>query len=46
MAKEVAPTPILRGKEATTFLLEMAEPASDKKKKMLKNIREEYEPIF
>lgn len=44
MAKEIAPTPVLRGKEAVEFLLEMDEPASTKKKEMLRRIKEKHDP--
>ena len=44
MAKPIAPTPILEGKEAYDFLMEMLKPSSDKKKRMLREIREKHLP--
>jgi hypothetical protein len=46
MAKEIAPTPVLKGKEAYYFLLEMNEPASDEKKKMLDEIDKKHYKIL
>lgn len=46
MAKKITPTPVLEGKEAVNFLLEMNKPSSKEKKALLKRIKEEYEPIF
>ncbi len=44
MALKISPTPILRGQEAITFLLEMDKPASPEKKQMLKRIKTKHEP--
>jgi len=38
MAKEIAPTPVLEGKDAYHFLLEMVEPASAEQKRMIEEI--------
>ncbi len=46
MAKEIVPTPILEGKDAVKFLLEMNEPASEEKKKMLDEIKKKHKPLF
>lgn len=42
MAKKIAPTPVLKGKEAVDFLLEMDKPSSNEKKQMLKRIKAEH----
>lgn len=44
MAKEITPTPVLKGKEAVIFLLDMDKPASEEKKQMLKRIRQNHNP--
>lgn len=46
MAKSITPTPVLEGKDAYNFLIEMAQPASDEKKEMLKNIKKKDYPIL
>lgn len=46
MAKKITPTPVLEGKDAVNFLLEMNKPPSKKKKELLNRIREKYEPLF
>lgn len=46
MAKEITPTPILEGKDAFNFLLEMNEPASEEKKRMLEKIEKKHKPFF
>lgn len=46
MAKEITPTPVLEGKDAVNFLLEMNKSSSDAKKELLERIKNEYEPIF
>lgn len=46
MAKKITPTPVLEGKDAVNFLLEMNKPASEKKKKMLDKIRKKHKPLF
>lgn len=44
MAKQIAPTPILRGKEAVEFLLKMQKPLSKEKKELLERIKRNYKP--
>lgn len=46
MAKKITPTPVLEGKDAVNFLLEMNKPASEEKKKMLDEIRKKHKPLF
>ncbi|MEL7671998.1 hypothetical protein [Methanobacterium sp.] len=46
MAKKITPTPVLEGKDAVNFLLEMNKPASEEKKKMLDKIRKKHKPLF
>lgn len=46
MAKEIAPTPVLEGKDAYNFLLEMTGPASEEKKRMLEEIEKKNKPIL
>jgi hypothetical protein len=44
MAKEITPTPVLKGKDAVQFLLDTQKPPSTDKKKFLERIRKEHQP--
>jgi hypothetical protein len=46
MAKPIAATPTLEGKDAVKFLLEMLEPPTEKERKMLEDIKAKYLPIL
>jgi hypothetical protein len=46
MAKEIAPTPVLEGKDAYNFLLEMAEPSTPEEKKIIEDIEKKNLPIL
>ncbi|GAB6056803.1 hypothetical protein HYG87_02105 [Methanobacterium alkalithermotolerans] len=46
MAKEIVPTPVLEGKDAYNFIMEMEKPASIEKKKMLDEIDKKNKPLL
>lgn len=46
MAKEIAPTPVLEGKDAYNFLKEMVEPATPEERKIIEDIKKKDLPIL
>jgi len=44
MAKKIAPTPVLEGKDAYDFLVEMSKPATKEEREMLERIEKKHLP--
>lgn len=46
MAKEIAATPVLEGRDAYNFLIEMDQPATTEEKDMLEKIEKKNLPLL